>query len=155
MINTSSIGRWARRLFRLLPGPASAFALLCLWLAAMHAGRGTFAQAPPQARPPGYLPVILSESSPAGSYDCLEYEFGLIWTSEVITLNANGSSVYDYDPPYSGVITGAWTYTPSIREVGFTGSRWPTATYILPDRLWARKYLEHAGFEIALSCSRR
>lgn len=102
-----------------------------------------------------FLPVVYYQHPPAGSYYCLEYEFGLIWTSETITLNQDGSSIYVYDPPYTGVVTGTWSYTPAIQEVGFTNFRWPTATYKSPDVLYASKYLQHVDFEIALYCQKQ
>jgi len=106
-----------------------------------------------------YLPAVFgtepSVESPAGVYDCLEYEFGLIWTSEVITLNTDGSSIYNYAPPYGAVVTGTWVYTPASQLVGFTNFRWLTATYTAPDRLWAERYLPEVDFEIALSCLRQ
>lgn len=106
-----------------------------------------------------YLPAVFSTmsafKSPAGVYDCLEYEFGLIWTSEVITLNPDGSSIYNYAPPYSGIVSGTWVYTPTDQLVGFTNFRWLTATYTAPDQLSARRYLPNVDFEIALSCHRQ
>ena len=102
-----------------------------------------------------FLPVVYYPSTPAGSYHCLEYEFGLIWSSETITLNNDGSSVYAYDGPYSDLVSGTWTFTPSLQEVGFTNFRWPTATYKFPNTLWASEYLQHVDFEIALHCSRQ
>lgn len=101
-----------------------------------------------------YLPIIAMEANPAGNYYCHEWEFGLIWTGEAISLSVDGSSVYVYDPPYAGIATGTWVYTPSSEEVGFTNFRWLTATFLPPNRLWASKYLSYAGFEIAMSCSR-
>lgn len=112
------------------------------------------AQAFPQNDVVIFLPVIVAPPSPAGSYHCLEYEFGLIWTSEVITLNVDGTSIYDYDPPYAGTVTGTWAYSPTIQEVSFTNFRWVTSTYEIPNLLWARRYLPNAGFEIAIYCSR-
>jgi len=107
--------------------------------------------------PRALLPAIfaLESQSPVGVYDCLEYEFGLIWTSEIVTLNPDGSSLYEYAPPYVQTVTGTWAYVPAIREVQFTNFRWPTATYQLPDRLWAWRYLPGPGFDIALSCGCR
>lgn len=106
-----------------------------------------------------YLPSVLgmpgSTPPPTGTYTCLEYEFGLVWFSEVITLNGDGSSIYDFDPPYLTTMTGTWTYTPSIRQVGLTNFRWPTATYEAPNRLWASEYLPEPDFEVALECRRR
>lgn len=103
-----------------------------------------------------YLPLIIKSPTPAGSYLCNEYENGLIWTQDVITLNADGTSVYEYYyPPYSGIAIGTWVYTPATQEVGFTNFRWLTATYKAPGRLWARRYLPESGYEIALDCRRR
>jgi hypothetical protein len=100
-----------------------------------------------------YLPLVAcSAPSPAGSYFCNEYEYGLIWSSEVITLYVDGTSVYAYNPPYAGVVTGTWVYTPATREVGFTNFRWLTATFYAPDRLWATRYVTGTGFWIALDC---
>lgn len=112
-----------------------------------------------QFAPPVYLPSVFSTESifrsPAGVYQCLEYEFGLIWTTEVITLNADGSSIYNYAPPYTGMMTGSWVYTPANQLVGFTNFRWLTATYAAPERLRARRYLPQVDFEIALECLRQ
>ncbi len=102
-----------------------------------------------------YLPLIVGPPSPEGSYWCNEYEYGLIWTTEVITLNADGTSVYEYHLPYSGIATGTWVYTPTTNEVGFTNFRWLTATYQAPGRLWAWRYLPESGFDIALDCGRQ
>ena len=102
-----------------------------------------------------YLPLVFGLRPPSGSYFCNEYEFGLIWTSEVITLNPDGSSIYAYNPPYAGIVTGSWVYTPNLQEIGFTNFRWLTATYDPPDSLRARRYLSEAGFEVALMCTRQ
>lgn len=102
-----------------------------------------------------YLPLIVKSPPPVGSYFCNEYENGLIWTQDVITLNADGTSIYEYYPPYSGIATGTWVYTPATQEVGFTNFRWLTATYEAPGRLWARRYLPESRYEIALDCGRR
>lgn len=101
-----------------------------------------------------YLPAIRGTYGPAGSYYCYEYEFGMIWSADVITLNTDGTSEYAYCHPYTNSPTGTWSYTNSIRQVGFTGFRWMTATFNAPDRLWARRYLPHVGFEIAIQCFR-
>jgi hypothetical protein len=101
-----------------------------------------------------FLPVVYGPLSPAGDYYCYELEFGLIWTSEVITLDISGSSTYAYHPPNPPIVTGTWVYTPATQEVGFTNFRWLTTTYLPPSRLWARRYLTYTGFEIAVSCSR-
>jgi hypothetical protein len=105
-----------------------------------------------------YLPMIYgrqSGPSPAGTYDCYETEFSQIWTTEVITLSVDGSSIYAYNPPYQDIVAGTWVYTPTAQEVGFTNFRWITATVELPNRLSAHKYLSGPGFEIGLSCARR
>ena len=73
------------------------------------------------------------------------------WTTEVITLNPDGSSAYAYYPPYSATVTGTWVYTPSREVVGFTNFRWLTTTFQPPNHLWASQYLTQAGFEIAVS----
>jgi hypothetical protein len=102
-----------------------------------------------------YLPLISRAPSPEGSYWCNEYEYGLIWTTEVITLNADGTSVYEYHPPYPGIATGTWVYTSATQEVGFTNFRWLTATYQAPGRLWAQRHLPEVEFDIALDCERQ
>lgn len=102
-----------------------------------------------------YLPLIVKSPSPVGSYWCNEYEYGVIWTQDVITLNADGTSIYEYYPPYSGIAAGTWVYTPATQEVGFTNFRWLTATYEAPGRLWARRYVSETSFEIALDCRRQ
>lgn len=89
-----------------------------------------------------------------GAYNCLEYEFGLVWTSEVVTLRPGGASVYAYAPPYTSIVTGTWVYTPTTMTIEFTNFRWLTATVQLPNRLSASKYLPQAGFEVALSCQK-
>lgn len=122
---------------------------------AMNSSRGAYAQPAIQGGNTLYLPVIMGGQSPAGTYYCLEYEYGLIWTYEVITLHADGTSVYAYNPPYPGIVTGTWGYTASTQEITFTNFRWSTATYEAPDRIWASRYLPQAGFEIALSCNRQ
>jgi hypothetical protein len=138
-----------------------AVAWLILAIEIMQAGQAVNAQIAPQASPISYHPLVLRYyPSPAGSYICDEYEFGLIWLTEVITLNADGSSVYygaadDQTRSESMVVTGTWVYTPTASQVGFTNFRWLTATYESPDRLWASDYLEPIGFEIAIECDRR
>lgn len=103
---------------------------------------------------PLYLAAVNASEAPAGSYYCYEYEFGMIWSADVITLNSDGTSEYEYCHPYMDSPTGTWSYTYSMRQVGFTGFRWVTATFDAPDRLWARRYLPHVGFEIAIQCYR-
>ena len=131
--------------------------LVCATLCA--AGVAACSAAPTGAQAvPGkslFLPFIAGAPTLAGVYDCNEYEFGLIWTSEVVTLNPNGSSTYAYAPPYTQVVTGTWVYTPTAQVVGFTNFRWITATVTLPDRLSIRRYLPQAGFEIGMSCLKR
>jgi hypothetical protein len=102
-----------------------------------------------------YLPVVFGAQDPvSGSYDCLEYEFGLVWTSDVITLYPDGSSAYQYFYG-SSYASGTWRYTASLQEVGFTNFRWMSATFIPPDRMWNEQYLPGPGFEIAIDCTRR
>ncbi len=101
-----------------------------------------------------FLPIIYGSTTPAGAYYCHEWEFGLIWTSETITLNVDASSIYAYNPPYADIVTGTWVFTPGTKEVGFTNFRWSTTTFQPPDRLWAIRYLDYVGFEIAISCNR-
>jgi hypothetical protein len=101
-----------------------------------------------------FLPVIYYPSTPAGTYFCLEYEFGLIWTSETITLYDDGSSLYEYDAPYGGTVSGTWSYDPARNEISLTGFRWQTVTYIFPNELYASEYLPHVDFEIAVYCQR-
>jgi hypothetical protein len=101
-----------------------------------------------------YLPMIHGSTAPAGAYHCYEWEFGLIWNEEAITLNVDGSSLYAYHPPLDPIVTGTWVYTPSIQEVGFTNFRWLTATFRPPDDIWAYKYLIDVEFDIALTCGR-
>jgi hypothetical protein len=109
------------------------------------------AQSPQNA---AYLPAVYYPSTPAGSYTCLEYEFGLIWATETITLYEDGRSVYAYGSPGGDTLTGTWVFTPALSTVAFTGFRWPTATYQFPARLYASRYLDHVDFEIALACRR-
>jgi len=107
----------------------------------------------PSTEEPGALPT--PTVSPAGSYSCTETEYSLIWRMDVITLNADGSSVYNYTyGPTSGIDHGTWVYTPTTREVGLTGFRWRTATFRPPDWLDSSFYVAHAGVELALYCQR-
>ena len=145
-----------RRLSSIALAVTAALALLLTVLGILNADRLLSGRAgDDEAR--AYLPFALASppTSPVGSYNCYEYEFGMVWYSEVITLNTDGSSVYDYDPPYLTTMTGTWGYTPSMREVQFTNFRWPTATYEAPHRLWASRYLPEPDFEVALGCTRR
>jgi hypothetical protein len=134
---------------------ALAFVALCVPSGAAHLAARIRAPLAPAAGQAAFLPTIYGPPSPSGTYNCYEYEFGLIWTTEVITLSVDGSSVYAYAPPYTAVVTGTWVYTPTAQEVGFTNFRWLTATVELPDRLWNRMYVPQAGFEVALSCNKR
>ena len=99
-----------------------------------------------------YIPVVFGPASPAGVYNCNEYEFGLIWRSGAITLSADGKSVYAIGV---GTVTGTWVYTPAVQEVGFTNFGWLTATFQSPNSLYVSKYLPEPGFSIALSCGKR
>jgi hypothetical protein len=141
-------------LARLILAATLAFAALFALLKTTYSGDTTGVPPSPPEDVFIFLPIIYAPITPAGTYTCYEYEFGLIWKVEVVTLNADGSSIYDYNPSYTAVVTGTWLYTPAIQEVGFTNFRWPTATFQAPDRLWASRYLTYAGFEIALSCNR-
>ncbi len=101
-----------------------------------------------------YLPIIQRTTSPAGAYHCDETEFSMIWRSEVITLNINSSSIYEYYYPFRRIITGTWVYTPSMEVVGFTNFGWLTTTFQPPDRLRNSWYVTPAGFEVAINCNR-
>lgn len=113
------------------------------------------AQAAAQEGSTIYLPMVVKSENPAGSYDCIEYEFGMIWAGETITLNPDGTSLYDYYGNIDLVVTGTWSYSFVNREVKFTNFRWLTATHVLTDRLWVSHYLPDPDFDIALSCLRQ
>ncbi len=142
-------------LIRTLVAATMALATLCALLGTTYSAETRSVPSSPADNTFIFLPIIFGSITPAGAYDCSEYEFGLIWTSEVITLNADASSIYNYNPPYAHIAYGTWVYTPSIEEVSFTNFRWPTTTFQAPNRLWASKYLTYAGFEVAISCNRR
>ncbi|MFN2180771.1 MAG: hypothetical protein ACK2UR_21215 [Candidatus Promineifilaceae bacterium] len=129
------------------------FLALVVGLALMGGGR-SMAGAVIEDSSEVFLPLIYYPSTPAGTYFCLEYEFGLIWTSERITLYEDGSSLYEYEAPYGGTNSGTWTYNPALNEVEFTGFRWQAATYRFPNALYASKYLPQVDFEIAVYCER-
>lgn len=142
-----------RHLARLLVAATIAFSVVYALLLAMRSDAP--ARADTVTGSLIYLPVIYGpEARPAGAYDCVEYEFGQIWSGDLITLYQDGSSEYQY---YYGIglVSGAWTYTSSLREVGFTNFRWQTATFTPPDRMSNRQYLPGPGFEIAIYCTRR
>ncbi len=143
-----------KHLIQAVAAAAVAFVVIFMLLGITYSSETKSAPLLPAGDTAVYLPIVFQPISPAGAYDCYEYEYGLIWTSEAITLSANGSSVYKYNPPYEAIVTGTWVYTPNIKEVGFTNFRWPTATFQTPNRLWASMYLTYAGFEIALSCGK-
>jgi hypothetical protein len=130
--------------------------LAALWAppAATHSGQPLRIQAAPTANTALFLPIVHGPISPAGVYDCVEYEFGLVWTTEVITLTKDGHSTYEYHFPPTSVITGTWVYTPTTQEVGFTNFRWITATVQMDNRLWASRYVPGADFYVALSCTK-
>lgn len=134
---------------------ALAIASLCVPSGSAYLAGKFRAQLAPAASQAIFLPAIYGSASPTGTYDCLEFEFGLVWATEIITLSVDGSSVYEYRPPYTAVVTGTWVYTPTTQQVGFTNFRWITATVDLPDRLSASRYVPQAGFEVALSCNKR
>lgn len=148
---TSNHNAW-RYLIRVLLAAAIAFVMVYVLLLATHSDAQVRAGTNDTII---YLPIVTGGDFLSGTYDCLEYEFGLIWTSEVITLHPNGFSEYLYAPPYSGYVTGTWTYSASLMEVAFTNFRWMTATFIPPDRLWNSQYLPGPDFDIAISCNQR
>lgn len=122
------------------------------WLAAVLVGILLSASTPQVAslaqahalRTAGVLPQqflpIAQNTTLAGVYDCLEYEFGLVWTSDIVTLYPDGTSRYEYSPPYANITTGTWVYTPTAQEVQLTGFRWITATVQFPDRFYASRF---------------
>ncbi len=142
------------QLIRAMAAVAVALAAIFALLKTTHLDQKISALSAPADDRFVFLPIIYGSASPAGAYDCYEYEFGLIWTGEAITLNADSSSLYAYSPPYPAIVTGTWVYSSPTQEVGFTNFRWVTTTFQPPDRLWASKYLSQAGFEIAVSCDR-
>jgi hypothetical protein len=134
---------------------ALAFVALCVPSGSARSVGKIRAELAPAAGQTIFLPAVYGSPSLAGTYDCFEYEFNLVWTTEVITLSVDGSSIYEYHPPHSTFVTGTWVYTPTVQQVGFTNFRWITATVELPDRLSARRYLPGPGFEVALRCNKR
>lgn len=149
MKNAKVIGKQANRA---LPALILVLVLICGLFSPVYAASKV------NPRPDGqnnflyYFPVISGPDTPAGSYHCLEYEFGLIWNSETITLNLNGTSIYAYDP--SPVVTGTWAYAPTTREVSFTNFGWSPVRYEAPDGLYASRDIPGAGFSVAISCGR-
>jgi len=102
-----------------------------------------------------FLPIIQGSISPAGAYYCYEFEFAMIWRTEVITLNPGGSSIYAYYPPnFPSIVKGTWVYNPSTEVVSFMNFTWLWTAFQPPDRLWNSQYLTQAGFEVAISCNR-
>ena len=102
------------------------------------------------------LPLLSAPGAAlVGVYDCVETEFGLVWTTSVVTLAADGTSVYDYGPPISSVVSGTWSYAPATGQVSLAGFRWPLVSYTPPRSLSARDFVESAGFEITIGCTRR
>ena len=78
-----------RRLSSIALAVTAALALLLAVLGILNADRLLSGRAgDDEAR--AYLPFALASppTSPVGSYNCYEYEFGMVWYSEVITLNA-------------------------------------------------------------------
>ncbi len=135
-----------RRLLRVGLACVAAAAVATPWL---------FLSRPAAGQTPGlrqYLPVIYGPAAPAGVYDCVEYDSGVIWTTDVITLLTTGEAIYGYQPPSGGVMTGTWVYTPETRTLGFTEFRWESATFELTmDRLWAVRQVA-PEYEIRLDC---
>lgn len=101
------------------------------------------------------LPLIRTEITLAGVFDCVETEFGLGWATEVITLTDGGGSVYHYRMPNSGIVTGTWAYTPATRIVELRKFRWPTATVDFPNSFFNRQYIPSGNFDVTLFCGRR
>jgi len=155
MANKSSNQRKVRRFAGIALAAFLALGTLVFSAQAMSPSRDVYTKSGANGGYVLYLPILMGDSSPAGNYYCLEYEYGLIWTSEVITLNPDGTSVYVYNPPYPGTVTGTWSYTASTQEVQFTNFRWQTATYVMPYRIWASRYVPQTGFDVAISCSRQ
>lgn len=87
----------------------------------------------------------------AGVYDCDEYEYDMIWATDVITLNQDGTSQYLMRGDLSRA--GTWSYDPAARQVTFVNFRWLTATYQLPGRLHVSTVT--SGVDIALDCQKR
>lgn len=130
--------------------------LLLLALAALALSLlASSATAQPSRTPRVWLPLMADQLPPTGVYDCVESEFGLLWTTSVITLSGNLSSQYNYGPPYSGLAAGAWSYTPSIQEVRFTNFRWEVLRFIPPGRLNAMRFIESGNFTVRIDCTRR
>lgn len=102
-----------------------------------------------------------SQFSPAGIYDCAEYEFGEGYGGAVIRLNADGSSTYTSTIRNVEEI-GTWNYTPPT-ELQFTHFRWMTATLDLPNRFDAHRWVSlgpdqqstPSGFEVRIECHKR
>jgi hypothetical protein len=112
-------------------------------------------QVAPAAIPPIYLPLVQAPPSLAGIFDCVETEFGLGWLTEVVTLNPDGSSLYQYGSPINDTISGTWIYTPTTQIVELRNFRWPTAIVRDPDHFSNSQYLPEQGFEISIGCTRR
>ncbi len=107
-----------------------------------------YADAPPFSD----LNVSATGDSPVGIYDCLEYEWGLIWMHEMIVLLENGVSLYPYSSYYPTVRQGTWGYTSTTQVITLTNFLWESVSYQPPDHLWASRII--SDFEIAISCSK-
>lgn len=145
--------RWLRRVPPLARLP---HLLVCLLLAAgllagFFASLGNPRPALAQTNAPIFLPMTFSTVTPVGQYTCLEYEFGMIWATETVYLYDDGTSAY-YNMPYIGSRTGSWEYTPATQVITFTNFSWLTATYIIPNGMYAKKYIPSVDFWIELSC---
>jgi hypothetical protein len=87
----------------------------------------------------------------AGTYSCDEYEFGLIWQSKVVTLDVDGN----YYASETKDVAGKWAYLPATQELTITNFRWAILKVDTATRLWNSQYLTHAGFDVAIKCTRR
>jgi hypothetical protein len=100
------------------------------------------------------LPLVHTEVTLAGVFDCVETEFGLGWGTEVITLTDGGGSIYQY-VPRTDLISGTWTYTPTTQTIELRNFRWLTATVNFPNSFHSRQYIASGDFDVAIYCSRR
>jgi len=103
-----------------------------------------------------FLPLVVLPPSPEGIYNCNEYEFGLIWTTDVITLSHDMSSAYEFIYQSAPVITGTWTYTPTTQEVALRNFHWPIVTFHPPDGLSQSSTITNTGkpFEVGIWCGK-
>lgn len=103
-----------------------------------------------------YLPTLYGPLRLAGVYDCVEYEAGQVWATDVITLHPTGDSEYATHGPFGGVVTGTWLYTPTTHVLGFTEFRWEAVSVELTmEHLWASRWIEELDYEFRLDCHLR